>query len=265
MAPARLPETVAGPCSPRPGLPALPTTLAVVRFRLFGFPVHIHFSFLLVLVILFDTGLGVVATALWVLAILLSVVLHELGHAATVRRLGGHVEGITIYALGGATYWREHGVPLGGWRLFTIAAAGSGVGLFAGLGLYLYARLGGLGRFGELAIESPWRIHLAAADRYGEYLVFFVGAFIWVSVVWGLVNWLPIGGMDGSKMLRAVLIRMLGPRGDLHSRIIGMIVGAAAAVWAWQRGLVLAAVLAVVFAGADLVAYRRPIIRPPSP
>ena len=123
---------------------------------------------------------------------------------------------------------------------------------------------GGLDSFGQLAIESPWRVHLAAADRYGEYLVFFVGAFIWVSVVWGLVNWLPIGGLDGSKMLRAVLIRMLGPSGDLHSRIIGMIVGVAAAVWAWQRGLVLAAVLAVVFAGADLVAYRRPIIRPPS-
>ena len=247
------------------GWAPIPTTLADVRFRLFGFPVHIHFTFLLVLVLLFDTGLGPVATTLWALAILVSVVLHELGHAATVRRLGGQVEGITIYALGGATYWREREIPLGGWRLFAIAASGSAVGLFAGLGLYLYARLGGLGRFGELAIESPWRVHLAAADRYGEYLVFFVGAFIWVSVVWGLVNWLPIGGLDGSKMLRAVLVRVLGPSGDLHSRIIGMIVGVAAAVWAWQRGLVLAAVLAVVFAGADLVAYRRPIIRPPSP
>ena len=236
-----------------------------MRFRLFGFPVHIHVSFLLVLVILFDTRLGMIAVLLWTLAVLVSVVLHELGHAATVRRLGGHVEGITIYALGGATYWRERGTSLGGWRLFVIAASGSAVGLFAGLGLYLYVRLGGLGRFAELAIESPWRIHLAAAERYGEYLVFFVGAFIWVSVVWGLVNWLPIGGLDGSKMLRAVLMKVLGPSGDLHSRIIGMIVGGAVAVWAWRRGLVIAAVLAVVFAGADLVAYRRPIIRPPQP
>ena len=236
-----------------------------MRFRLFGFPVHIHVSFLLVLVILFDTRLGMIAVLLWTLAVLVSVVLHELGHAATVRRLGGHVEGITIYALGGATYWRERGTSLGGWRLFVIAASGSAVGLFAGLGLYLYVRLGGLGRFAELAIESPWQIHLAAAERYGEYLVFFVGAFIWVSVVWGLVNWLPIGGLDGSKMLRAVLMKVLGPSGDLHSRIIGMIVGGAVAVWAWRRGLVIAAVLAVVFAGADLVAYRRPIIRPPQP
>jgi len=53
-----------------------------VRFRLFGFPVHIHFTFLLVLVILFDTGLSLVSAALWAVAILLSVVLHELGHAS---------------------------------------------------------------------------------------------------------------------------------------------------------------------------------------
>ncbi|MCY3580937.1 MAG: hypothetical protein OXG89_03580 [bacterium] len=236
-----------------------------MRFRLFGFPVHLHFSFLLILVFLFNRAFSQEATLLYTVAILISVVLHELGHAATVRRLGGRVEGITIHGLGGATYWREMGTRLDGWKLFAIAASGSGVGLFAGLGLYWYARLGGLGRFGQLAIESPWTINLRAADFYDQYLVFFVGAFIWVSVVWGLVNWLPIGGLDGSKMLRAVMIRFLGPSGDLHSRIIGMLFGIAAAYWAWQRGLVFAAVLALVFSGADLVSYRRPIIPPPVP
>ena len=77
-------------------------------------------------------------------------------------------------------------------------------------------------------------------------------------MVWGLINWLPIGGMDGSRMLRIVLIRILGPSGDLHARIIGLIIGGAAAVWLWQRGLVLAAVLVLVFTGSDIVSYRRP-------
>ncbi len=230
----------------------------MLRFRLFGFPVGIHFTFLLILLLVIDSGLSIAGIALWAAAIFVSVILHELGHAATVRRLGAQVEGITIHALGGATIWREGNHPLPPWKHFVVAAAGSGVGLFAGMGLFLFARLGGMGEVGELIIELPWRVHLRAADFHGEYLVFLVGAFVWVSVVWGLVNWLPIGGLDGSKMLRVVLIRVLGPSGDLHARIIGSVVGVGAAIWFWQRGLVLAAVLVLVFAGTDLVSYRRP-------
>ena len=224
---------------------------------MFGFPVGIHFSFLLLLVLLIDSGLSGIGVALWTVAILLSVILHELGHAATVRRFGGHVEGITIYALGGATVWRESGRRLRAWKHFVVAAAGSGVGLVVGMGLYLFIRAGGMGEAARLIIDLPWRVHLRLADLYGEYLIFVVGAFIWVSVVWGLVNWLPVGGLDGSRMLRIVLVKVLGPSGDLHARIIGLIVGVAAAVWFWRRGLVLAAVLVLVFAGSDMVAYRR--------
>ena len=229
----------------------------MLRFRVFGFPIGIHFSFLLLLVLFIDSGLSGVAMVLWAVAILLSVLLHELGHAATVRRFGGHVDGITIYALGGATVWRESGRRLRPWKHFVVAAAGSGVGLFAGMGLYLFVQAGGMGVVAREIVYTPWRIDFRRADLQGEYLVFVVGVFIWVSVVWGLVNWLPVGGLDGSKMLRVVLIRILGPSGDLHSRIIGLIVGVAAAVWLWQRGLVLGAVLILVFAGSDLVSYRR--------
>ena len=224
---------------------------------MFGFPAGIHLSFLLLLVLFIDSGLSGVAVVLWAVAILASVMLHELGHAATVRRFGGHVEGITIYALGGATVWRESGQRLRAWKHFVVAAAGSGVGLLAGMGLYLFVRAGGMGEAARLIIDRPWRVHLRLADLHGEYLAFVVGAFIWVSVVWGLVNWLPVGGLDGSKMLRVVLVKVLGPSGDLHARIIGLIMGVAAAVWFWRRGLVLGAVLILVFAGSDMVAYRR--------
>lgn len=236
----------------------------MIRFRLFGFPVHIHLSFLLVLALLLGTRLSSVAVVLWGASILISVMLHELGHAAAVRRFGGQVEGISLYALGGATIWREGGAPMPGWKHFLVAAAGSGVGLFAGMGLYLFIRLGGMGEAARLRVPSPWRVELAAADFHGEYLVFLAGSFIWVSVVWGLVNWLPIGGLDGSKMLRVVLIKLLGPSGDLHSRIIGLLAGGAAAVWFWQRGMTLAAVLVAVFAGSDLFSYRRPRRRVPT-
>lgn len=229
----------------------------MLRFTAFGFPIRIHLSFLLILVLFIDSAFSMVAIVLWAAAILLSVVLHELGHAATVRRLGGHVEGISIYALGGATMWREGAARLPNWKHFVISAAGSGVGLVVGMGIYLFVQMGGMGGTARLVVEYPWRIHLLSADLFGEYLIFFVGAFVWVSVVWGLFNWLPIGGLDGSKMLRVVLLKVLGPSGDLHSRIIGMAFGAAVAIWLWQRGARLGAMVILVFAASDLLAYRR--------
>ena len=229
----------------------------MLRFRAFGFPIQLHLSFLLILVLFFDSGFSVTAMLLWATAILLSVLLHELGHAATVRRFGGHVDRITIYALGGATLWREKETGFQNWKHFVVAAAGSGVGLLAGLGAFLFVRMGGLGETGRLIVASPWRIHLFPADISGNYVVFFVGAFIWVSVIWGLFNWIPIGGLDGSKMLRVVLIKFLGPGGDLHSRIIGMAIGATAAAWLWQRGSRLGAMLVIVFSASDLLSYRR--------
>ena len=114
-----------------------------------------------------------------------------------------------------------------------------------------------MGETARIIIESPWRVHLFPADLSGRYLVFFVGAFVWVSVVWGLFNWIPIGGLDGSKMLRVVLLKVLGPSGDLHSRIIGMAIGAAAAIWLWQRGSRLGAMIVLVFSASDLLSYRR--------
>ena len=235
----------------------------MLRLRVFVFQVQIHRSFLLLVVFFIWGDWSAVAVGLWTAAILVSVLLHELGHAVTVRRFGGRVEAITIYALGGATLWREVDKPIRGWRSFLVSAAGSGAGLLVGLGLYLLTAVGGLGRAARVIVESPWRIYLGTADLAGEYVALAAGAFIWVSVVWGLVNWLPIGGLDGSKMLRVILIKLLGPSGDLHSRIIGFIVGAAAAVWLWQRGLRFATVIVLVFAASDLFNYRRG--RPPKP
>ena len=239
----------------------------MLRWRVFGFPVQIHLSFLLLVVFFIFGEWSAVAVGLWTVTILVSVLLHELGHAVMVRRFGGRVEAITIYALGGATLWREIDKPIRGWRSFLVSAAGSGAGLFVGLGLYLLTALGGLGSAAQTIVAAPWRIYFGTADQAGEYAAFAVGAFIWVSVVWGLVNWLPIGGLDGSKMLREILVKLLGPSGDLHSRIIGLIAGAAAAVWLWQRDLRFAAVIVLVFAGSDLFHYRRgrqPPARPPS-
>ena len=224
---------------------------------MFGFPFEIHATFLILLIFIFDSGLSMLAVALWTVAVLISVVLHELGHAVTVRRFRGNVEGIRIYALGGVTIWTERGTLIEGWRRFLVAASGSGVGLAIGLVLYGLVELGALGASGRSFIHAPWAVDLFNADFQGEYVVFFVGAFIWVSVVWGLVNWLPIGGLDGSRMLRVVMMGILGSWGDLPSRIIGLVVAFGASYWLYQRGSLIGPVILIMFALSDLAAYQR--------
>ncbi len=222
----------------------------VFRVRLFGFDVEIQLTFLILVIFVIDSGLSGVAIGLWVAAAFLSVLIHELGHAFTARAFGGQVAGITIHALGGVTMWRET-KKMSGFKRFLVAAAGSGTGLIIAAGLFLLVKAGVFGRFADLLIETPWRIFLGDMDRLGEYGLFFLGTFIWVSVVWGLVNWLPIGGLDGSRMLSEMLVKFLGPRGAFHAAVIGIIFAVVAAIWFFQRGFLFAPILFLLFAFND--------------
>src|ERR1051325_3989509 len=103
--------------------------------RMFGFPVEINLSFLLLLGVVFLAygGLGGVMVVLLAFG---SVLLHELGHALVARRLGVHVSGIELSFFGGAA--KMHDMPRSANHEIAIAAAGPAVSLIlagAGLGL----------------------------------------------------------------------------------------------------------------------------------
>jgi Zn-dependent protease len=221
----------------------------VFTIRLFGFDIEIQLTFLILAIFVIDvlSGIGIL---LWMLAAFVSIVIHELGHAIAARGFGGHVERISIHAMGGVTYWRPT-VAMGGIRRFLVAAAGSATGIVLGGGLFLAVRSGAFGDLAQRAITSPFRLNIAL-DRFGEPALFFLSAFIWVSFVWGLFNWLPIGGLDGSKMLRELLVKFLGPRGAYHAAVIGMIVAGAFALWAFQRGFLFGAIIVLILAFSDL-------------
>src|SRR5580765_3095671 len=62
-----------------------PTSGTVGNLRVFGVPIRLHFTFLLLLVFLVFIGIGGkqsgVTTAVYILALFASVLLHEIGHA----------------------------------------------------------------------------------------------------------------------------------------------------------------------------------------
>jgi Zn-dependent protease len=148
--------------------------------RLFGFPIEINVSFLLLLGVIFLTA-GGAAGVLTVLLAFGSVLLHELGHALTARRLGVPIAGIELNFFGGAAKMTR--LPRTPRDEIVIAAAGPAVSLALGaLGLGLGALTG-------------WSFAVL------------VGA---INVVLGVFNLVPALPMDGGRILRAVLARRRG-------------------------------------------------------
>jgi len=173
---------------------------------LFRFPVQVHWSFAIVLVFVLDSELPVPAIVLWAAAVFLSILIHELGHAFTARRYGGRVESVMIYAMGGLTTCR-HG--FGGIDLkqrVLISAAGSALEILVGLIVFAMAKQGVIGDTASWIMRTPAQIDFWSAGYWAEYVAFFAGAFVWVSVFWGLINWIPVAGFDGFHMLREFMV-----------------------------------------------------------
>jgi len=147
--------------------------------RIFGFPVEINLSFLLLLALVFVVY-GGFAGVLVVGIAFASVLLHELGHALVARRLGVHVSGIELSFFGGAAKMVQ--MPRSADHEIAIAAAGPAVSLMlAGVGL-------GLG----VATQSE-----------------FIAQIGWINLVIAGFNLIPALPMDGGRILRALLTRRM--------------------------------------------------------
>ncbi|MEP6865359.1 MAG: M50 family metallopeptidase [Deltaproteobacteria bacterium] len=146
---------------------------------MFGFPIEINLSFLMLLALVFVAFGGVAGVVIVCLAFA-SVLLHELGHALVARKLGVRVSGIELGFFGGAAKMVD--MPRTSNHEVAIAAAGPAVSLvLASLGL-------GLGAMTHVALIS-W-----------------LG---WTNLIIALFNLIPALPMDGGRILRALLSRKM--------------------------------------------------------
>jgi Zn-dependent protease len=169
--------------------------------RIAGIPVGMHWSLLMVLGLLtYDLSVGlpgatgvvaVTVAAVVALSLFASVLAHEVAHSVIARRYGVHVDGITLWMLGGVA--RLDGeIPSAGAQL-RIAIAGPAVsaGLAAAFGVV--ALVGG-------ALEVP-AVLLAA-----------VGWLALVNLVVAVFNLIPAAPLDGGRVLAAALWAHHGDR-----------------------------------------------------
>jgi Zn-dependent protease len=154
---------------------------------LFGFPIKANLSFLLLLGVVFvwTGGAQGLAVALITAA---SVLLHELGHALTARRLGVPVSAIELHFFGGAA--QITGLPRTPADEMLIAGAGPAVS-FA---------LAGIGH----------TVALISGALAGTVATPALELFALINVVLGAFNLLPAFPSDGGRILRAWLARRRG-------------------------------------------------------
>jgi len=163
-------------------------------FKLFGVPVRVHFTFVLLIVFLISIGIGDkqsgASTAIYVLALFGSVLLHEMGHALVASRFGIHTAEIVMFPIGGVS--RPDRTPKAREELW-IALAGPAVNaLIAGGIAFWFWRKGGVAPLSQLL--EPTDANLAQRIGLGNLIL---AAF----------NLVPAYPMDGGRVLRSLLAR----------------------------------------------------------
>jgi len=169
-----------------------PSAGSIDAVTIFGVPVRVHFTFVLLLIFLLFIGIGGhqsgAMTALYILALFASVLLHELGHTLVAKHFGIRTLEIVMYPIGGVS--RPERQPDAREEL-PIALAGPLVNFFIAAALAAWVA----SRGGFVALEKlvePTDANLAERIALGNLLLF-------------LFNLLPAYPMDGGRILRSVL------------------------------------------------------------
>ncbi|HSH03617.1 MAG TPA: site-2 protease family protein [Anaerolineae bacterium] len=203
-----------------------PSTRYDLNFSIFDIPVRVHPLFWLLGLLIGASSRSLTFMLVWVGALFVSILIHELGHSLMMRRFGIDSY-IILHMMGGLA------VPRGGRGGYNaneqilISLAGPVAGfILAGLTIVVGVMMGGTFVIGSiLFLPIP-----AVAFSGGGLVPTIVGAMLWINIFWGLVNLLPVYPLDGGQVARAWFIKTDPWEGARKSLMLSTAVGAIAAV-----------------------------------
>lgn len=211
--------------------------------RVFGFPVEVDPTFL-VLAVLLGAGLGGGPTTLpvFVTVLFVAILWHELGHALTFRAFGFSPR-ISVHGMGGHT---ASGDDLTPGRDIVVSLAGPVAGL----------ALGGM----VLAAASP--VDPTDAEGVVELTL---SLMAWVNLGLGVFNLVPMLPLDGGRVMSAGMTLALGHRGPAAALVLSLIVGVAGIALALAFGQYPMALLSGWYGYGNLRALQALRAAPPRP
>lgn len=212
-----------------------PPTRYDLNFSVAGIPVRVHPLFW-VIALLIGSSTDLVQIPIWVFAIFLSILVHELGHALAMRRYG-QPSRIVLHFAGGLTIpepvswgrgWASVGLRPNQEIFISLAGPGAGF-LLAGLVAGAVFLSGG-------SILTNWLFGLIPLPALvdipfgGRVLNLFVLMLLWVNIFWGIINLVPVYPLDGGNVTRHVLLKADPVDGVRKSLWISVIAGVLVAV-----------------------------------
>lgn len=192
-----------------------------------GTKIGVDFSFLILVGLFvasdYDPAAGVQHALLWVPVLFISVLIHELAHAAAIGMFGYGPSDIVLGGIGGATMNKRVAKP---WHDVLISLAGP------------------LSSFGLMWLVQFIFIRFPAAQS-DPMMVEFLPLLWRANMWWGVFNLLPIAPLDGGHAVRNFLRMFLRERNAFRIAVwIAIVCGVAVVVWAIaRRSIVFAALI----------------------
>ncbi|MBL8827103.1 MAG: hypothetical protein JNM18_08960, partial [Planctomycetaceae bacterium] len=163
-----------------------------LNFNFAGVPVRVHPWFWILTALMGSGGLhhspnAGVALLLWIAAVFISILIHELGHSLAMRHYGTSSH-IVLYSMGGMAI-PHHGYRGGTWAQVAISLAGPFAGFaFAGA---IIAALIASGVGVRVLVGFPFLVHVAHEPLSPWNLQMLVTDLLYVNIYWGIINLMP--------------------------------------------------------------------------
>lgn len=206
-------------------------TASIKVTTVYGIPIRLHISLLIVVVMLVKNfGMGWVEAIVFEIGFATTIILHELGHSIVAIRKGCRVRQITLLFLGGVAQMEQ--IPSRPLDEFVMAIAGPIVSLLIG------ATLLSVGLLSRYLPTIVWRDAMLLGG---------------INLGLAVFNLIPAFPMDGGRVLRALLSTRMGRlKATLIASRMGQVVAilmAMLAIFKWQHWL-MAAIFVFIFVAA---------------
>lgn len=222
------------------------------HFHLLGFPVRVTWAFWLVAAILgwgwsgyvdsipiMDSPGAPVLLLVWICAVFISILVHELGHTFAMRHYGINSR-VVLYHFGGLAIPDSFGSwngarqrSVGPREQIVISAAGPAIQLALGVGAWCIAIAMGI-RLDETSfLNRLLGTSIAADATYPQSAVVFAmfSSLIWTSLAWSILNLAPILPLDGGHITRSALLLTRVNQPDRTAYLVSIVTAALLGLW----------------------------------
>ncbi|HVE73103.1 MAG TPA: M50 family metallopeptidase [Thermoanaerobaculia bacterium] len=146
--------------------------------------IHVDFNFiflvLLFVILNYDEAIGIHYALLWIPIVFVSVLVHELAHAAAIALLGFGASRIVLTGMGGVTINSRRAKP---WQDLIISVSGPAASF-------------------ALFFLCLWVMDGVAAARTDRMLAALLPRMAWANRAWGFFNLIPVPPLDGGHAVR---------------------------------------------------------------